>query len=95
MTGHVTTQDGRPVAAAPHLIALFLQLSVFWLACFIFERDAFFYAMSAVAAIVLTLKWQGSRSTTMPRWLSVALWIPVGSFLLLVAFVALRHWLRA
>jgi hypothetical protein len=95
MNSHVTTRDGRPVGAAPHLIALFLQLSAFWLTCFIFERDAFFYGMSVVGAVVLTLKWQGSRSTTMPGWLSTALWVPTVCFLLLLAFIAIRHWLRA
>jgi hypothetical protein len=95
MTSRFTTSDDRPVGATPHLITLFLQLSVFWLACFIYERDAFFYGMSAVGAIVLTLKWQGSSSTAMPRWLSTTLWVPTGCFLLLITFVAMRHWLRA
>ena len=95
MNNPLIRKDDRPVGAAPHLFALFLQLSAFWLACYLFERDGFFYGMSVVAAIVLTLKWQGSLSTRMPGWLSTALWIPTACFLLLLAYIAMRHWLRS
>jgi hypothetical protein len=95
MKGQAATSDARPIGAAPHLIALFLKLSVFWLVCFIYDRDAYFYFMSVIGATALTLKWQGALSTAMPRWLSTALWVPTGGFLLLLAFVAVRHWLRA
>jgi hypothetical protein len=81
----------KPIGASPHLMALSLQLAIFWGACFAYDRDRFFYVMSVIGAIALTLKWQDARSTVMPRWLTLALWVPGGGFVLLLAFVALRH----
>lgn len=80
----------KPTGAAPHLIWLFVYLSIFWVACFLSKRDGFIYMLCALGAITLTLWRQEMRSTAMPKWLSVVLWVPAGSFLLLLAFVALR-----
>jgi len=84
----------KPVGAAPHLVALSLQLAVFWGACFAYDRGRYFYVMSFIGAVALTLKWQDARSTAMPRWLALALWTPTSGFLLLLAIFAIRDWLR-
>lgn len=83
----------KPTGAAPHLFAFCLQIGIFWTACFALDRDWFYYVLSAFGAIALTLKWQDARSTVMPQWLSIALWLPAGCFLVVFAFIAGKHWL--
>jgi len=83
----------KPVGAKPHLLWFFGRLLVLWIACFLYSRDGYYYVMSFVGAIALSLKWEHARPTRMPTWLKVALWIPAWGFLILLALIALR-WIR-
>jgi hypothetical protein len=89
----VVEHGRKPTSARPHLIALLAWLSLGWGLSFALDRDAFFYFMSVVFAIALTLKNESRLPTRMPRWLLVSLWIPAGMFLLLLGFIAVRDWL--
>ncbi len=89
----VVEHKRKPTSATPHLIAFLAWLSLGLGLSFALDRDAFYYFMSVVFAIALTLKNENHLPTRMPRWLLVSLWIPAAMFLLLLGFIAVRDWL--
>ena len=69
---------------------IFSASGVFLGGVFLLPSRCHFYALSLVGASVFTLAVQGRSIGGMPRWLSIALWIPTWLFLLVIAGMAVQ-----